>query len=123
MQGIAPHLERLKRGEDVEGRSASGNLMPMDEFQGRDLAKFLGRAGRRLVGRDGLGKLLPGSGPEHDQLARSLDRLGKSLEGEGAQRALEQLFEAFGGGGGGERDGSRQPKLPDMADMRKRLED
>jgi hypothetical protein len=127
MHEVAAHLEQLKRGEPVEGRSPKGvGVTPMDEFQGRDLAKFLGRAGRRLLGKDGLGKLVPGTGPEHDQVARMLDRIGKSLESDRAQQTLESIFEAFGGnGGGGGRGGEdgEQPRGPDFSELRKRLDE
>ncbi len=128
MQEIAPNLARLKAGEQIAGRSADGmGSMPMDEFEGRDLARFLGRAGRRLFGRDGLGKLVPGEGPERDEIARVLERLGKSLEGERAQRMLESLFDQFAERGrGGDRGGGPEmpelPEIPDFDELRKRIE-
>jgi serine protease Do len=119
MAEIARNLDRLKQGEHVEGRSADGTLTAtMDEFEGRDMAKFLGRAGRKLFGREGIGKLIPGEGPERDSLVRALEGLGKRLEGEGAQRAIEKIFDTFkdqGRGNGGSSD------LPDLGELRKRF--
>jgi serine protease Do len=113
---IAANLDRLKKGEQMAGRKAEGLGAPIDEFEGKDLAKFIGRAGRRLLGREGLGKLIPGEGPESDQIARALERIGRSLEGERAQKTLEQLFETFGGEGRPD-GGGRRPELPDLGDL------
>jgi S1-C subfamily serine protease len=123
---IIPNLAAMKRGEDVPGRAGSGGFGPIEEFEGKDLAKFLGRAGRRLLGREGIGKLIPGSGPERDDLARALERLGKSLEGERAQDLLGSLFDAFGGKGGGEgerRGGGEPPGVPDLERLQRQLEE
>jgi serine protease Do len=104
---IAAHLDALKAGEAVAGRSGGrgAQMGTFDEFEGEDLAKFMARAGRRLFGKDGLGKYFRGKGDMGDEVARSLDRFGKSLEDDGTQRVLRDLAKAFGQGGGGDRGG------------------
>jgi len=126
---IVPNLERMKRGEAIAGRAGASGAAAMEEFEGKDLARFLGKAGRRLLGREGLGKLIPGSGAERDQIAGVLDRIGKSLEGERAQGVLESLLGGLGGDGGGDQGGGspapggEAPALPDLDGLRKRIGD
>jgi serine protease Do len=98
---IRAHLDELKAGALVAGRSGGpgSGIGALDEFQGEDIARFAGRAGRKLFGKDGLGKLFRGRGEMGDDLARALERFGRSLEDEDTQRMLEELAKAFGGGG------------------------
>ena len=119
---VAAHLDALKSGELVEGRAPTGGRMaPFDEFEGDDLAKFMGKAGRRLFGKDGIGKVFRGKGETGDEVARAFDRLGKALEDEKVQGMLRDLF-GSGPGGGDDRNaenpfgGFSPDKLKDMLD-------
>lgn len=115
---VAGHMAALKAGEAIAGRSAApGRIGAFDEFEGEDLAKFMGKAGRRLLGREGIGKLFRGKGEVGDELARTLERFGKSLEDENAQRMLEGLAKAFGNGGGESGRGDTEDLLKKLGEL------
>ncbi len=91
---IVANLDALKSGEHIAGRMGRpGSLGALDEFEGEDLARFLGKAARRLLGRQGIGKVLRGrGGGAGDDLARALERFGRAIEEGAADGFLRDLF-------------------------------
>jgi serine protease Do len=101
---IKANLAALKAGVQLAGRAATfGRIGEFDEFEGDDLARFMGKTARRLLGREGIGRVLRGRGEAGEGLARALERFGRALEDGSYDRPLRDLF----GNGGGNRSGAK----------------